>query len=368
MYSDIRRLVPGPRVLVATALVAAALVRPSVTAKTVKPATGQGRQTATSEAPVWPLPPAQPRIRYVASYHGASDFNVKKPSAWKRLLLGPADGPERQAETMIKPYGIAVTPDGIIYVTDTAARRVFRFDIELKTVSFIGTTGNGKLVKPVGIAVDADGRVFVADATLKRIFAYDAGGNLTMAIGQENEFENPAGLAVDPTHHRLYVADTPRHEIRCYSTADGSLERTIGRRGTTPGTFNFPTNLFVDRVGRLYVTDTMNFRLQIFDVEGNVVGTFGTQGDTPGTLNRPKGVGVDSEGHIYVADTSFNNFQVFDEAGRLLLFVGSGGNAPGEFMLPAGLYVDSSDRIYVADQGNSRIQVFQYLRAMTPKK
>jgi len=363
MHNDARGHTPI-RLLVTLLLVALALVVPSVT-ETAGSVSGQKRAAAEDRAPVWPLPPAQPRIRYVTSYHGSSDFGTKKPSAWKRLLLGPADGPERPADTMVKPYGIAVTRDGIIYVTDTATRRVFKFDVELKSLSFTGASGAGKLVKPTGIAVDTDGRVFVADSTLRRVFAYDAEGNLAMAIGQEDEFANPSGLAIDQTNHWLYVADTSRHAIRCYSTVDGSLVRTIGKRGATSGTFNFPTNLFVDGRGRLYVTDTMNFRLQVFDSAGNFISTFGTQGDTPGTLNRPKGVGVDSEGHIYVVDTSFNNFQIFDDTGRLLLFVGSGGTGPGEFLLPAGLYVDNNDRIYVADQGNSRVQVFQYLRGAT---
>lgn len=351
------------RVMIATAILAAVLARPALEATDDRPAADQRDGTAVSGVPVWPLPPAQPRVRYISSYHGIDDFQTKKPSAWKRMLLGPDEQADHSADMMIKPYSIAVSPDGRVYVTDTAARRVFVFDAESKTVSFLGGSGQGKLAKPVGIATDADGQVFVSDATSKRVFAYDAKGTLRMAIGQEGEFENPAGLAIDRTAHRLYVADTARHEIRCYSTVDGAFERTIGGRGMTPGTFNFPTNLFVDRGGRLYVTDTMNFRLQIFDKDAKFMGAFGEQGDTPGTLNRPKGVGVDSEGHVYVADTSFNNFQIFDETGHLLLIVGAGGHAPGEFMLPAGLYVDAKDRIYVADQGNSRVQIFQYLKA-----
>ncbi len=312
--------------------------------------------------PTWPLPPAEPRIRYVTSYHGIDDFQTKKAPPWKRMILGPEEQADHSADMMVKPYSIAVAPDGRVYVTDTAARRVFVFDAESRIVSFVGGTGQGKLAKPVGMAVDADGKVFVSDATSKRVFVYDTRGTLVMAIGQDHEFENPAGLAVDRNARRLYVADTAKHQIRCYSTVDGAFERAIGHRGTTPGAFNFPTNIFVDRLGRLYVTDTMNFRIQIFDAASKLVTAFGQQGDTPGTLNRPKGVGVDSEGHIYIADTSFNNYQVFDDAGRLLLIVGSGGNGLGEFMLPAGLYVDARDRIYVADQGNSRVQVFQYLR------
>jgi len=362
MSDETRRLTPGPRMLMTAVVLAAAIARVPLTATPGDAVPTPARAASTVQTPVWPLPPAEPRIRYVTSYRGADDFGTKKPSRWKRLLLGPAEAAQGPSERLIKPYGIAVSPAGRVFVADTVARRVFAFDPETRTVSFIGDTGNGRLVKPVGIAVDPDGLVFVSDATLKRVFGYVGDtGQLILAIGQEGEFESPAGLAVDRARRRLYVADTPRHRIRCYSTLDGSLVATIGERGSQPGAFNYPTNVFVDRRGRLYVTDTLNFRLQIFDENGEILGVFGTQGDVPGTLNRPKGVGVDSEGHVYIADTSFNNVQVFDEAGRLLLIVGAGGNAPGEFMLPAGLYVDDADRIYVADQGNSRVQVFEYL-------
>jgi DNA-binding beta-propeller fold protein YncE len=266
---------------------------------------------------------------------------------------------------LVKPYGIAVSARGRVYVTDTAARRVFVFDPDAKTVSFVGDSGPGKLMKPTGIAIDGSGTVFVADATLNRVFGYAPDGSYMVAIGHDDELQGPAGLAIDQARKLLYVADSSKHQIFCYSTVDGSIVRTLGKRGSGPGDFNFPTNLFVDAQGRLYVADTLNFRIQILDPDGQVLRTFGVQGDVPGTFNRPKGVAVDSEGHIYVADTSFNNFQIFDPDGTLLLFVGRGGYEPGELQLPAGLFIDGQDRIYVADQGNSRVQVFQYLRART---
>ena len=311
----------------------------------------------------WPLPPEQPRVRYLATYRGLDDFKlVKRPSRFATLLLGAGD-PPKLSEAMLKPYGIAVSPSGRLYVTDTAARRVFAFDRDRRTVAFVGEGRTGRLTKPVGVAVDARGVVFVADSTLKRVFGYGANGELMIAIGHEGELEGPSGLAIDRAVERLYVADAGKHQILAYSTRDGSLISTIGKRGGEPGEFNYPTNLSVDGGGRLYVADTLNFRIQVFDRDGRVFKTFGELGDSPGQLNRPKGVAVDSEGHIYIADSSFNNFQIFDQEGRLLLHVGQGGGQAGEFSLPAGLYIDEQDRIYVADQGNSRVQVFQYIKA-----
>ncbi len=309
---------------------------------------------------VWPLPPERPRIRYLTTYRGLADFK-KKTSRWKTLLLGPDQG--RPAEALIKPYGVAAAPDGRVYVTDTVARKVFVFDPTAKTVGFLGESGVGRVAKPIGVAAGDDGRVFVADATLNRVFGYAPDGALAIAIGREGELENPSGLALDRKLQRIYVADSKKHQVLCYSATDGAFVRAIGERGVDPGQFNFPTNLFVDAQSRLYVADTLNFRVQVFDAEGKVLTTIGSQGDTAGKLNRPKGVGVDSEGHIYVADTSFNNFQIFDASGALLMFVGFAGRDPGEFLLPAGLFVDDRDRIYVADQGNARVQVFEYIKA-----
>jgi DNA-binding beta-propeller fold protein YncE len=309
---------------------------------------------------VWPLPPEPARIRFVTAYRTVDDFKQKKGSRWKSLLLGP--DPASNVTQLLKPYGVAVARDGRVFVTDTAARRVFVFDPVAKQVRFVGENGPGKILKPMGVAVDDTGRVFVADATLKRVFAYGADGRLAVAIGRDGELENPSGLAIDRQRQVLYVADARKHQVLCYSSADGSFIRALGKRGVASGEFNFPTNLAVDREGRLYVADTLNFRVQVFDASGAVVKTIGRHGDGPGDLNRAKGVGVDSEGHIYIADTSFNNFQIFNGDGAILLFVGATGVGPGEFLLPAGLFVDDEDRIYVADQGNARVQVFERLR------
>jgi DNA-binding beta-propeller fold protein YncE len=324
------------------------------------------KKPAPPEAPlVWPRPPDPPRIRFVTAYRSVDDFKQKGGSKWKSLLLGPE---VKNVTQLMKPYGVAVAKDGRVFVTDTVARRVFVFDPGAKLVKFVGESGQGKIVKPIGVAVDDAGRVFVADATLKRVFGYGPDGKLAIAIGHDGELQNPSGLAIDRQRQLLYVADAKKHQVLCYSSADGSFIRAIGKRGVEAGEFNFPTNLSVDRGGRLYVADTLNFRVQVFDASGAVVKSIGSQGDGPGHLNRAKGVGVDSEGHVYIADTSFNNFQIFDADGNILLFVGATGVGPGEFLLPAGLYIDDEDRIYIADQGNARVQVFQRVSQKQPPK
>jgi DNA-binding beta-propeller fold protein YncE len=136
----------------------------------------------------------------------------------------------------------------------------------------------------------------------------------------------------------------------------------FGGPGNQDGQFLHPSFLTVEKKsGNVYVSDTNNFRVQVFDRDGKFLRKFGSLGDAPGYFQRPKGVGLDSEGHSYVVEAQFNNFQIFNETGQVLTWVGWGGEGRGGlFRSPSGLYIDDEDRIYVADTINKRIQLYQY--------
>lgn len=311
---------------------------------------------------VWPSPPEQPRIRYLKSYHGQSDFTVKDD--FKAALLGIDQG----GISLEKPYGVAVNADGsLIYVSDTKLKRVVVFDLKAGKVSLLRTDAVGALRSPIEVRVDKRGRVYVTDGYGGKLFVYSPQGKTLLSLGKKEGVKRPTGLALDEVRNRLYVADTVNHRIMLYDL-DGTFIRQIGQRGSDPGSFNYPVNLTVDGEGQLYVVDTGNFRVQVFSPEGEYVMEVGQIGDGFGSFSRPKGVGVDSEGHMYVLDAAFSNFQIFGQNGQLLMFVGQLGREPGKFWLPLGLFVDNQDRIYVADSVNRRIQVFQYLKENKKEK
>ncbi len=302
---------------------------------------------------VWPLPPEEPRIKFIETFESNKDFEEEN------LLQTIISGEDTELK-LTKPYGITVDKEGKIYVTDIG--KIFIFDRKNKKVDFIGTeTASVKLKMPIGIAISQEGKIYVTDTAYDKVFIFSLDGEMLTAIGQKGEFGNPSGLAIDEKRRRLYVVDTKQHNVRAYSTIDLSLLMTIGERGNNDGNFNFPTNITVDNDGNFYVVDTNNFRVQIFSPEGKHIKTIGRIGDSPGSFARPKGIAIDSEGHIYVVDAAFQNFQIFDKKGQLLLFVGEAGYGNGQFFLPAGIFIDNEDRIYVVDQLNARVQVFEYL-------
>ncbi|MFZ5947198.1 MAG: 6-bladed beta-propeller [Stygiobacter sp.] len=304
---------------------------------------------------VWPLPPEKPRIKYIRSISNRKSVEGNESKILESLLG------EEKSDALQKPYGVAVSNGEKVYVTESSGGRVFVFDLKNSKLSFIGNSSFGSLAMPLGIATDSAGNVYVSDVMQKAILIFNSNGDMILSIGEEDKMQNPAGLAVDNFRKRLYVADSKAHKVKVYSL-NGKFLFEFGKRGIEDGEFNFPTNIAVDKEGKIYVVDTINARVEVFDTEGKFLRKFGSLGDSFGQFTRPKGITVDSEGNIYIVDAAFNNFQIFNKEGKLLMHVGSLGTKLGNFWLPAGISIDSQDRVYVVDAANKRVQIFQLIK------
>jgi DNA-binding beta-propeller fold protein YncE len=172
-------------------------------------------------------------------------------------------------------------------------------------------------------------------------------------------FKRPTGIAIDSGAQRIYVSDTWRQQIFVLDI-NGSVLQKIGKGGSAPGEFNFPTELRLDD-GELLVVDAMNFRVQLLQPSGEASVLTGGAGDGSADMFRPKGIGLDSEHNIYVVDGLKDLVQVFNQQGQLLYYFGGSGTGPEEFQLPTGLFINHDDRIYVVDSYNRRVQVLRYI-------
>lgn len=303
---------------------------------------------------VWPLPPDPPKIKYIKSIRGGGEF--KKSSLAVNLLLGA-----EASFALRKPMGVFVSPDSKILVSDTAASDVFVFDPLNQEAYSLGSLGARGIFKPIGVANDSRGRYFITDTQADKVYVMDDKGQTIAVLTPDPPFKQPSGLAIDEANNRIFVTDTHNHHINVFEFDTLKFMKSIGRRGAEEGEFNFPSHIAVDQKGKLYVVDTMNGRVQIFDNDGRFLRAFGKFGDAPGMFARPKGIAVDSEGHIYVVDAAFNNVQIFNEDGQILLSFASYGGGRGQLVLPAGMAIDNEDFIYVVDSWNRRIQVYEYL-------
>jgi DNA-binding beta-propeller fold protein YncE len=312
---------------------------------------------------MWPAAPEVPRFLYTGTLTGERNFGAAAAElgalkAFGRWIAGLDDkGP--QPLVLQRPAAVIGDDNGRLYVSDTSRQAVFVFDEKAGALEvWEQAQGLVRFVAPVGLAL-APGRVFVADAELGAVFVLDARGEPVAVIGR-GLLQRPTGLARDAERGLLFVADTMAHDIKVFSDA-GQLVRVIGARGQGDGEFNYPTHLAYAR-HELYVTDTLNSRVQVFSAEGEVLNRkFGARGLYIGNLVRPKGIGVDSEGNVYVVESYFDSLLVFSPQGEFLMPIGGTGTATGRFYLPSGVWVDARNRVHIADMFNGRVVLFQFL-------
>ena len=324
---------------------------------------------------VWPSPPNVARVKWLNYFAGQKiDYKqtakAKAKASWMDRLAGgqteeekfnPKDFPFQ----MIGPYGIAVDSKGLVYVADQRVGGVFIFNTETQDVQIIRNGVEAHFGWINGLAIDDDDRLFVSDGKLHKVLVFNAKHEVENQITEG--LQDPVGLALDTTNRFLYVVDTQQDQVIVYDADSLKLLRRIGTGGknhvlTTPGDFGAPQCVAVDPEGNVYVTDTMNNRVEIFDADGNFISEFGKNGDGPGYFARPKGIAIDADGHIWVADQVQDRLQVFNREGQLLTYVGMGhGELPGQFKTLVGVAIDKRNRVFTTEQEPGRLQVFRYV-------
>jgi len=321
---------------------------------------------------VWPNPPAIARIRYVNWYSSDKAVrnlqgNVQKKNTWMDRLAGTQSSDEvfKMPFQLLQPYGLAVDSKGSLYVADTKVGAVFIFNTETRDVELIKNSVHAHFVRIIGLAMDDNDRLFVSDPGLKHVLVFDKDHKAEDVIS--DGLVGPGGLAIDTRNRLLYVADVDLDQVLVYDADTLKLLRRIGTTGhnhelTTPGDFSKPTGVAVDSEGNLYVADTMNNRIEIFDADGQFISAFGKNGDGPGYFARPKGVAIDSDGHVWVADGVQDRVQVFNKEGQLLIALGGHGLLPGQFQGLVSIAIDTKrNRVYTSEIYPGRAQEFQYV-------
>lgn len=309
---------------------------------------------------VWPPPPLTTRIEFVRTI--VSEEDLGRDTTFTQQLLNFLGGEKPTPNRIVEPMGLAVSDDGQrLYVSDFARLAIFVFDFAQKTFTKIGE--EERLARPIGVALDAQEQLYVVEQEKKGVSVFNRQGKRVQFITHPS-IERPTGIALDRERGKIYLADTAHtksteHSVKSFSM-NGELLGTVGGgKGEGPGQFLFPTYLTVDGKGNLYVTDTLNSRVQVFDPDGKYVKSFGQRGSAWGMFDKPKGVALDGFGNVYVVDSGWSNVQIFNQKGQVLLFFGGRGPIPGMLKNPTAIVIDKKNRIYVADYLNHRVEVYQ---------
>jgi hypothetical protein len=283
------------------------------------------------------------------------------------------------------PADVAVDTSGAIFVSSYFDLIVRRYN---SSGNFMGVfagvegvpyvTDDQHTNAPWGMAVAPDGSTYIAESVGYRLIKLNRDGVPQWAVGEPGIYGDdnahfgswwagPEGnLAIDAAG-RVYMPDTGNHRIQIFN-ADGSFYWSFGQYGTGNYQLDCPAGVAISPAnGDIFVVDKCNQRIQVYTSAWVYRMTLGTL-DTTGTDNRhfnwPQGVAVDASGAVYVADTdnfrvqkcilSTNDYACTTFAGE----TGVPGDDFGHLNPPAAVVVGQDGRVVVVDVWNSRIQVF----------
>lgn len=210
------------------------------------------------------------------------------------------------------PRTVAISPaTGKVYVVDEMDFRIYVFEPDGRQAQVWDRrrSQSEAAAVPGRMAVTANGVIYVSEPNNHRVMVYTTNHVFTAALGAGGELQSPSGLAVGP-QGRLYVLDYGHCRVQAFDNK-GKAALAFGRRGMGLGEFSVPRDLTVDRGGTVFVADTLNHRVQIFDAQGQPVTAIGQKGKGDGEFAGPEGIALSSDDWLYVSDRGNARVQVF---------------------------------------------------------
>lgn len=374
--------------------------------------------------PPSPTPIPSVAVTPVASLAPTANLMVSTVAGDDLPTLTDGAGGDNDSAEFNRPRGLVVDPSGNLFVADSGNNCIRKIDFSSGTPMVTTVAGDqgtrvqgntddpdpmrAKFNNPSGLALAPNGDLYIADTGNHRIRKLAAGGGVTTVAGSslgnkddagtKAQFNFPTGLAWDGT--ALYVADSGNSLIRKIdfsdpadpvSTIAGSVKLGAGMANNADSTkaqFNTPYALGVDSKHMLYVLDASNHRIRKVDLTSKTYGvtTFAGPADStvPGNgfadspspqfdFSADGGLCVTPDGSVYVADATNKRIRHIAPDGTVATLAGDGAStrtkqgsfsadgaaATAEFALPIGIAISSDGKLYVADTSDYRIRLIK---------
>jgi DNA-binding beta-propeller fold protein YncE len=220
----------------------------------------------------------------------------------------------QEESRLFEPRGVAISSDNTVFVVG-GNHCVMKFTLESQFIASVGSKGSGQLQfnTPYAIAYNhTNNRVYVCDTCNHRITILNHDltfhGSFGSKGSEEGQFNKPEGISVDRKGNVL-VADHYNNRIQVFDT-NGRYLSSITH--TTPGQgLQGSMSVAVGPDDWVYVVEFGCARVSVFDENGKYIKSFGKRGDKDGEFKNPYAIAVSDDGRVFVSDTDNNRVQVF---------------------------------------------------------
>ncbi len=257
-----------------------------------------------------------------------------------------------------KPRSVAVGRNDDVFAVDMTGR-VQRFDRSGRYLSFWQMPGTER-GRPKGMSVDGNGNIIVVEPHYARVNHFTPEGDLIAQWGRQGvrpgELVSPRAVACHSSGDLFLTEFQPVERVQRFRPEGKGWALAFGQAGEEAGAFNRAEGIGIDRRDRLFIADSCNHRIQVFDDAGRLMGSYGRPGSGSGELSYPYDVKIDAAGNQFVCEFGNSRIQVFDPEFQSIEIIGGPGSALGQFSNPWSIALDSEGNLWVADSGNHRIQ------------
>ena len=331
------------------------------------------------------------------------------------------DGASASSASLNFPSSVFKDASGNLYIADLWNRRIRKVDESgiISTVAgngLSGFSGDGgpatlaSLSVPSDVFIDRSGNLYIVEPTLDRIRRVDESGIISTVAGNGlsgfsgdggpatlASLSSPGAIFVDGSGN-LYIADSGNNRIRKVGASSGIIITVAGSGEAdfsgdggpaTRASLFYPTGVFLDRIGNMYISDGDNHRVRKVDASTGIINTVAGDGEhgfsgdggpaTRAQIGFVSGVFVDDAGNLFIAATTNHRIRKVDVTGKITTVAGDGFKAEtgyGRFSgdgdlatraslsYPRQVFVDKSGDLYIPDEDNHRIRLV--LRIATP--
>src|SRR6202166_5240792 len=194
--------------------------------------------------------------------------------------------------------------------------RLFQFDKTGKYLREIGQDSYGFLVAQQ-VRVDPQDNIWVVDQMSNMVIKFDLNGQVQMLLGRKAEAERIPALPLN----------RPPGAPGGGGGEGPAAPRGLPGSGAQSDLFQRPTDVAWDASGNIYVADGYgNARVAKFDKDGKFVKSWGSKGDAQGQFDTVHGIALDSQENVYVADSGNRRIQVFDRNGNFKTHISNVGS------------------------------------------